>query len=308
MGNVVGLVKAQDSQEEIKRSIFEVLDLIGFKPRNSVKSVVIKPNLCYYWDAGTGYTTDPRMVAGIIDFIRERIGENIEIKVVEADASAMRTKHAFPILGYDELAKEKNVELLNLSQEVQLNKTVKVNRRELQFKVPMILLNSDLFINVPKLKIMQETRITCAMKNVFGCIGAPRKVVYHPVLNEAIVGINTILRPHLTLVDGLVGLGRFARKLGLIMACVDSFSVDWVASQIMGHNPSRVRFLKLAMKENLGNPRGISTVGASVSDFAMVFPREGLVSFKYLWGVIFGLLRTYKKIVGDVVPPVLDEI
>jgi uncharacterized protein (DUF362 family) len=307
MGNVVGLVRTQSSLEDIRDSISEALDLIDFKPNGPVKSVVIKPNLCYYWDAATGYTTDPRVVAGVIDCVREGCGEDVDIRVVEADASAMRTKYAFPVLGYEKLAEQKNVELFNLSDDVLVEKKVQVNQREISFKVPQILLKSDLFINVPKLKIMRATKITCAMKNVFGCIGSSRKVVYHPFLDEAIVGINAILRPHLTIVDGLVALGRFPVKLGLIMASVDPFSVDWVASQMMGYKPSNVGFLKVAMKEKFANPNGITTRGESITEFEKIFPKENFTSSKYWWGIQFWLLKAYHKIVGDVIPPALEE-
>ena len=307
MGSVVSLVRTQSSVEEIKNSVSEAFDLIDFKPNGSVKSVAIKPNLCYYWEAATGYTTDPRVVAGVIDCVRERYGVDVDIKVVEADASAMRTKYAFPVLGYERLAEEKKVELFNLSNDGLEEKTVHVNHRGISFKVPQILLKSDLFINVPKLKIMRATKITCAMKNVFGCIGIPRKVVYHSLLEEAIVGINKILRPHLTIVDGLVALGRFPVKLGLIMASVDPFSIDWVASQIMGYNPSKVGFLKVAMKEKLGNLDGITTSGESVAEFQKIFPKESFISSKWLWGIQFWLLKAYRKIVGDVIPPALEE-
>ena len=175
MGSVVGLVRVQGSAEDdIKNSISRALSLIDFKPNWAVKSVVVKPNLCYYWAAETGYTTDPRVVASTIDYVRETCGENVNIKVVEADTTAMRTKYAFKVLGYEKLAKEKNVELFNLSEDKLIEETVKINKREITFKVPQILLNSDLFINVPKLKVMRATKITCAMKNLFGCIGTPR--------------------------------------------------------------------------------------------------------------------------------------
>jgi len=294
--------------EETKNSISEALDLIDFKSNGRVKSAVIKPNLCYYWGADTGYTTDPGVVAGVIDCVRERYGVDVDIKVVEADASAMRTKYAFPVLRYEKLAEAKNVELFNLSHDILVKKTVHVNQREISFKVPQLLLKSDLFINVPKLKIMRATKITCAMKNIFGCIGYPRKVVYHSFLNEAIVGINKILRPHLTIVDGLVALGRFPIKLGLVMASVDPFSVDWIASLIMGYNPSKVGFLKVAMKEKLGNLTGITTRGESVVEFKKIFPKEKFVSSRWMWSIQFRLLRLYRKIVKDVVPPALEEI
>jgi len=298
-------VKA-DASSNLKDSISQVLDLIGFKSSASVKTVVVKPNLCYYWDASTGYTTDPRVVSGIIDYVREKFGD-VDIKVAEADASAMRTKYAFPVLGYDGLAKEKNVELFNLSNDVLLDKTVEVNGRKISFKVPKTLTKCDLFINVPKLKIMRATKITCAMKNIFGCIGFPRKIVYHKYLNEAIVGINKVLHPHLTIVDGLVGLGRFPVKLNLIMASNDVFSVDWVASQIMGYKPSGVKFLKLAVKEKVGDPDGLVTVGQNPREFAKVFPKEGFAATRYLWDAQFWLLNAYRRATGDILPPVLDE-
>jgi uncharacterized protein (DUF362 family) len=305
MGNVVGLVKV-DASSNLKDSVSQVLDLIGFKPSASVKTVVVKPNLCYYWDASTGYTTDPRVVSGIIDYVREKFGD-VEIKVAEADASAMRTKYAFPVLGYDGLAKEKNVELFNLSNDVLLDKTVEVNGRKISFKVPETLTKCDLFINVPKLKIMRATKITCAMKNIFGANGVVRKMTYHHLLDEAIVGMNMMVRPHLTVVDGLVGLGKFPKRIGLIMASTDCFSVDWVASKIMGYKPSSVRFLNLAIKEGLGTPNEVRTCGEKVQDFAEIFPREGFVASRYLWGLQFWLLSTYKKLSGDIIPPVLEE-
>jgi uncharacterized protein (DUF362 family) len=306
MENIVALVRARDSVEEIRNSVSEALRLINFKPNSHVKSVVIKPNLCYYWDADTGYTTDPRVVASIIDWVREMCGD-IDIKVVEADASAMRTKYAFPVLGYEKLAKETKVELFNLSEDVLVDRTVEVNGREISFKVPQILLNSDLFINVPKLKIMRDTKITCAMKNIFGCIGTPRKVVYHKFLDEAIAGINMVLHPHLTVVDGLVALGHHPIKLGLIMSGVYPFSVDWIASKIMGYDSSKVGFLRIAIKEKIGSPDGVVVCGEKIEDFAKNFPREGLISTGLLWDAQFKLLRTYQRIVGDVIPPVLEE-
>jgi uncharacterized protein (DUF362 family) len=295
------------SEDEIRKAVGEALDLIGFEPRGSVKSIDVKANLCYYWPASTGYTTDPIVVGGIIDCMRERYGKDVRIRVVEADGTAMRTKYAFLMLGYEKLAREKNVELFNLSMDKTCEEKACVNGHEITFQIPLSLLKSDLFINVPKLKMMRETKITCAMKNIYGCIAYPRKIIYHPVLHEAIVGINKILRPDLTIVDGLVALGRFPIKLGLIMAGKDPFSVDWVASQIMGFDPSKIKFLKIAIKEKLGNLDGIKTYGENIVSFKRVFPKENLFSFKSRWNIQFRLFSLYTKIVGDVVPPMLER-
>ena len=307
MQNYVSLVRSPNKGADIKQALSEALNLIGFKPKTSVNTVTVKVNLCYYWNASTGFTTDPRLVEALIDHLRETYGNDVEIKIVEADASAMQTKYAFLLLGYTRLAEQKKVELFNLSEDVIEEKEVQVNDRKIVFKVPQALLQSDLFINVPKLKVMRETHITCAMKNIFGCIAYPRKVTYHPFLEEAIVGINKILKPHLNIVDGIIALGRFPVKLNLLMAGEDPFSVDWVAAQVMGYKPSKIKFLNLATKENIGNPKNIKVLGEKIETFRTNFPTENNFAARVKMGLQLALLKTYSRISGDIIPPSIEE-
>jgi uncharacterized protein (DUF362 family) len=264
--------------------------------------------LCYYWDAFTGYTTDPRLVAATIDVLREKYGlENADIKIVEADATAMRTSHAFRMLGYEKLAEEKEVELFNLSLDKIIEMKVTVNGREISFPIPESLLKADLFINMPKMKIMSATTITCAFKNLFGCIASPRKIIYHPILSEAIVGVNKILHPHLTIVDGIVALGQHPVNLNLIVAGFNSFAVDWVVSEIMGYNPSRISYLKLAQAAGVGTPNDIKVVGEKIEQFRNQFPHVNAFLLKRQNNLQLKLLRLYSRTVGDVIPPILEK-
>ena len=65
------------------------------------------------------------------------------------------------------------------------------------------------------------------------------------------MGINKILHPHLTVVDGIVALGRFPIKLKPNYGWNRPFAVDWIASKIMGYKPSRIKFLNMAYKEKM---------------------------------------------------------
>ncbi|MEM2146819.1 MAG: DUF362 domain-containing protein, partial [Candidatus Jordarchaeaceae archaeon] len=233
-------------------------------------------------------------------------GNDVDIKIAEADASAMRTKYAFPLLDYARLAEQKKVELFNLSEDVTEERQIQVNKRKITFKIPRVLLQSDLFVNVPKLKVMRETHITCAMKNIFGCIAYPRKSIYHPFLAEAIVGINKILRPKLNIVDGLVALGRFPVKLNLLMASADTFSTDWVAAKIVGYRPSKIKFLSLANKEGIGNSREITIVGNKIEAFQKDFPKLNNFVSRVAMPIQYSLLKTYSRISGDIIPPSID--
>jgi uncharacterized protein (DUF362 family) len=310
MNDSISLVSARRDDESIRKSISEAMNLINFNPSNEVKSIVIKPNMCYYWTTSTGETTDPRVVGGLIDVLRDQFGEKTEIVIAEADGTAMRTKHAFPMLGYRRLAKKKNVELSNLSEDEVVEKELVVNNKPLHVTVPESLLTADLFINVPKVKVMttENVYITCAMKNLFGCIASRRKIVYHKQLNEAIVGMTKILHPHLTIVDGIIALGQFPFKLGLIMAGYNPFSIDWVVSQIMGYNPSKLEFLKIARKEGLGDPKDIVTYGEDLQHFKQLFPKKSMRLSKLSVTLRLEILKLYTKLAGDVPHPVIDGL
>ena len=305
MGIMVGLVNTR-SNTTLKNSIHEAVNLIDFNIHKQINSVIIKPNLCYYWDASTGYTTDPEVVGGIIDWVRDEYGSDVDIKIVESDATSMRTKLSFKMLGYEKIAKEKDVKLHNLSENPVITKKVYVEDHEIKFNISKLLLESDLFINVPKLKIARLTKITCAMKNIFGCISDRRKIKYHSYINQAIVGINKLLKPHLTIVDGIVGLGSEPIRLNLLISSNDSFSADCVASQLMGYKPLSVDFLKIAVKENLGSIEGIDLIGEAMEPYQKIFPKLGVLSTESSWPVQIWLLRMYAKIVNDIVPPILE--
>lgn len=96
--SLVCFVRAQnDTTDSMKNAIIESLDLIDYSFNKSIGSVVIKPNMCYYWNASTGQTTDPKFVAALIDIIREKTSSR-DISIVESDASAMKCTCAFKML------------------------------------------------------------------------------------------------------------------------------------------------------------------------------------------------------------------
>jgi len=114
------------SNKDINIAVENSLDSLSDKNLSNYESVIIKPNLCYYWDYSTGQTTDPRVVSAVVDWIRKRSTKYVEIFVAEADASAMKTKYVFKMLGFEKLAKEKQINLVNLSEGEIINKKVMV--------------------------------------------------------------------------------------------------------------------------------------------------------------------------------------
>ena len=264
----------EDTVDSMTQAISEGLDLINYSFKKDATNIVIKPNLCYYWDWTTGQTTDPRFMAALINLIRKDISPDVSISIVESDASAMKCKYAFRMLGYEKLARDYDVRLVNLSKESCNAKNVSVGGSPFEVMVPDAIQKADLKINVSKIKYtMEPIKLTCALKNIFGCNPYPKKFKYHPQLGEVIVAMNKAMNFDLVLIDGNIVSGIQPRRMGLVMASKDPVAVDAAAAKIAGINPNSMKYVKLASKEGLGNTSYISK-GTPINYFSTMYPRK----------------------------------
>jgi len=274
--SLVSFVKVQESTaNSLKNAILAALDLLNYSFPKEKKNIVIKPNMCYYWDYTTGQTTNPKLVGALIDLIREKISSKTEISIVESDASAMKCKYAFKFLGYEKLAHDHNVRLVNLSEDKSEKVEVKVGTQRLNFMIPHTIKNADLKINVPKFKYLGRVKFSGALKNIYGCNPEPNKYKYHPILDETIVALNKIMRFDIHILDGIIVVGSKPRRLNLIMVSKDPVALDAAASKVAGLNPKSIQHLTLAKKEGLGNISFIPR-GEDPKIFENLFPKKKL--------------------------------
>ena len=305
---ITSIKKQPFSNSDIDNAVARSIDKLNYNFSN-VKNVVIKPNLCYYWNASTGETTDGRVVGSIIKYVREKIGDGVNITVAEADASAMKTRFAFSILGYDQLCEKNNVALKNLSEGNVVERTVKVGKEDVTLPFNEELLNADLIINVPKLKTHNFVGVTCSMKNIFGAISKPRKYSYHNNICNVIVAANKIVKSNIILVDGLIVRGSCPKKLGVILAGDNVLSTDFVAARAMGFNPKKVPYLSLADKEKIGDTANINLIedGISLAEVKKGFPHYSHRMHTISWDLQLKMLKAYTAVSGDVLPPFLEK-
>jgi uncharacterized protein (DUF362 family) len=130
-------------------------------------------------------------------------------------------------------------------------------------------------VNVPKIKYMGFTKISAALKNIYGCNPYPKKFQYHSKLDEVIVALNKVMPFNLHVLDGLTVCGSKTLRLGLIMASQDAVATDAVAATIMGVDPKSVAHIRLAEKEGLGKATFV-VKGADLDYFRKRFPGRGL--------------------------------
>jgi uncharacterized protein (DUF362 family) len=202
--------------ESWRKSVPEVLDGAGFSDAldsSGKETVLLKPNIVS--DQPPRVTTHVGIVAAAVDHIR---CVSPSIRIVVGEGVGMKeydTSQAFRALGFAEMAKEKNVELLDLNKVSALvHLTAPERRRWPEMWLPEIVMESFL-LSIPVLKAHSMADVTLTMKNMMGTAppkhfdaGTWRKSAFHSRIHEAIFELNLYRTPDFTLLDAVEGMAE----------------------------------------------------------------------------------------------------
>lgn len=222
---------------------------------NPSDRVLLKPNLVMAREASSGITTHPQLVEGVIHYLLE--AGVTRITVAESSWTGGDTRQAFRVCGYDDLAKKygrDGVRLLDLKSDPV--RTFKV--QDVRFKVCRSAVEADYLVNLPVLKGHGATRMTCALKNMKGCIPDSEKRRYHAEgLHEQIALLNTLIRQDLVIVDGICGdptseTGGNPLAMDRVILGKDPVLVDSYVAELMGYRPEMIRHIALAAEYGVG--------------------------------------------------------
>ncbi len=259
----VSVAKGEDPYRTASEllSHFPISDLKG-------KKVLIKPNAARMAAPGDGATTHPGVVSAIVDFLKCMKAQ--EIIIGESCILGVEAPAAFRKTGLEEVAREKNVSLLDVDR---LDPTeIRIPRGKLlkKIKVSSIVKKVDLIVSVPVMKTHMHTRVTLGIKNMKGLLWRREKARFHHLaadpavvngekeLDVAIAEMATGLAPHLVVIDGMVGMEGLgpgygkAKKMGVVAASADALAADVVAARLMGFDPREIPHLRLCHEFGLG--------------------------------------------------------
>lgn len=123
--------------------------------------------------------------------------------------------------------------------------------------------------------------MTGALKNLFGLLPDPMRILYHWALDEVIAALTDIWFGRMAVVmDGIVAMegdgpiyGRPV-QMGLLLCSRNPIALDTVAARLMGIDPARVRHIGLAA-ERCGWSGDICVDGLPAEEVARSFARAG---------------------------------
>jgi uncharacterized protein (DUF362 family) len=132
-------------------------------------------------------------------------------------------------------------------------------------------------VHLPTVKCHMYTTTTGAMKNAFGGLLATHRHYTHTWIHQVLVDLLAIqqeIHPGLfAVMDGTTaGNGPGPRTMepevkNVILASGDQVAIDAVAAKLMGFDPMKLDYIRLAHEQGLGvgDPRDIELVGEDIS-------------------------------------------
>jgi uncharacterized protein (DUF362 family) len=229
------------------------------------KRVLLKPNAGRVARSGEGITTHAEVVAAAIDAFR-RAGA--DVAVGESPITGVKTMDAFEATGIAAEARSRNCPLIDMDRRRFVEMDVPDGRVLHKLKVCPEVLEFDVIVSMPVMKMHMHTDVTLSIKNMKGCLWRRSKVKLHmlpPIkgsdeksLNVAIADVASVLRPHLAIVDGTVGmegLGPSAgepKALDCVVVSADAFAADAVACRLMGTRAEDVPHLRMGAQRGFG--------------------------------------------------------
>ena len=223
------------------------------------QKVLIKPNIGWDVIPDLGANTNPLLVKRIIEHCFKAGAKEVYIFDHTCDNWVNCYNHS----GIEKIAKSAGAKVVpgnseSYYQEIEIPGGVKLQRA----KVHQLLLETDVFINVPVLKDHNSTRMTCCLKNSMGIVW-DRGFWHSNDLNQCIADYALYeKKPALNVIDCynvMVKHGpQGVSKEDIVSMKSQILTTDWVAgdaagAKMLGIPVEKIEYIPIAHKMGLGN-------------------------------------------------------
>jgi uncharacterized protein (DUF362 family) len=249
------------------------------------KRILLKPNLVESNAGATHINTHPLVIHGAFEAFMACGAA--EVLVGEGTAHYRDSLLLLEETGLVEVLVEDRIRFVDFNyDEVYSVTNAGGNSRLKELVFPETLQKVDWIVSMAKMKTHHWASVTLSMKNLFGVMpgsyyGWPKNVLHWAGINKTILDIYATLRPHLTIVDGIIGMEGDGPIMGTphpagVLVMGRNFpAVDATCARIMGVNPRKVSYLAAAdgklgtIRESSIQQKG-EAIASVRTDFALV--------------------------------------
>ncbi|HSG67854.1 MAG TPA: DUF362 domain-containing protein [Bacteroidales bacterium] len=221
------------------------------------QTVVVKPNIG--WDATPerAANTNPELIARIVKRCYEAGAKSVSV----FDNTCDEWKKCYANSGIEEAVKTAGGSLVPGNSESYYKQVTVGNGKKLkEAKVHELILNSDVFINVPVLKSHSSAKLTIAMKNLMGVVW-DRRFWHQNDLHQCIADYTAFRKPDLNIIDAYRVMKRNGPRgvstedvimLDSLLISRDIVAADAAAAKLFGFEPEEIPYIAIADEMGLG--------------------------------------------------------
>src|SRR5688572_277600 len=200
--SLVAIVHGTDVTAMVRRAT-ELIGGLG-KLRLAGTRTLLKPNVV--GGSGPPITTDPRVVQALGSLVREEKPASLVVGEMSA-VMALPTRRHLERTGMTQAAQAIGAEMIAFDE----GEWVEVHPSGVEYTTTVYVAKAayeaQRLISVPVIKTHRHASFSCALKNTVGCVhGKNKPWMYGSGWEAAVAELNTAVRPHLYVVDGLQSL------------------------------------------------------------------------------------------------------
>ena len=303
--SLVALVKCESyDSAEVEKAVERGIELLGGLSTFFQKgeAIVLKPNLLSRHKPEDGVTTHPAVFRAVA---KKLISAGINVSYGDSPPTD-KFANISQATGLTAVAEELNIPVADFETGTPVYSDGGEQRR--QFNIASGVLSADGLINLPKLKTHHLTRLTGAVKNLFGCVPGFQKPEFHVKLpavvdfSKMLVDLNRLIPQRLIIMDAIQAMQGNGPTFGslvplhLLILSTDPVAVDSTACRIIGVQPEFLLTNYYGEQFGLGNMKeeNITIVGDPISEFYrpdFIVQRTPELRFNQAWK--FRLAKNY---------------
>jgi uncharacterized protein (DUF362 family) len=221
------------------------------------QTVAVKPNIGWDVSPERAGNTNPGLVRRIIEHCYDAGARQVYV----FDHTCDNWQACYSSSGIEQAAKDAGAKIVPGDSESYYQSVSITGGRSLsRAKEHEIVLDSDVFINVPVLKSHSGARLTIAMKNLMGIVW-DRGFWHSNDLHQCIADFAAYRRPDLNIVDAYAVMKRNGPRgvsvkdvvtMKAQLISTDIVAVDTAATRLFGTEPEAVRYLRLGADRSVG--------------------------------------------------------
>ncbi len=221
------------------------------------QTVVVKPNIGWDVPPDRAANTNPILVNRIIKHCYDAGAKDVYV----FDNTCDNWKKAYSNSGIEKAARDAKAKVVSGATESYYHKVSIAQGKKLkEAKVHELILNSDVFINVPVLKHHSSADLTIAMKNLMGIVW-DRGYWHRNDLHQCIADFSTFIKPDLNIVDAYLVMKRNGPRgvskadvveMKSVIISPDIVAADAAAAKLFGKEPEKIAHIKIANDMKVG--------------------------------------------------------